>query len=342
MKTSPRRARTAFTLVEMLVVIVIIGILAAILIPTVYKAFSRAVDARTALELIQIASSVEQYKQEHGDYPPNFSDFQADLQAGVPADVAWTSSDAYRHVRKVFPRAAATELTLLQAQARNIDNAEALVFWIGGLSSDPQHPFTGPGGPIAIKGGTATVGTDRQGYSFVESRLTMDLNASGVLMSTDGDNDAFPIYLPQGQEVPYVYFDSRQYGFFNAKGGYVYNQYPAAGGATSIGVARPMKDDQPNPNYNPSKQHSDQKCYYINRDTFQIISAGQDNHYGEDFIANMVPVLWHYPSGNVCHPDPAVEGSGGDYAYANGNATLGGRLDNITNFSEGTLEDQLP
>ena len=334
MKTSPRRAHTAFTLVEMLVVIVIIGILAAILVPTVYRAFTKAVDTRTALELSQIAASVEQYKQEHGDYPPNFSDFQA----GVP----WTSTDAYRHVRKAFPRAAATELTLLQAQAGNIDNAEALVFWIGGLSSDPQHPFTGPGGPIAIKAGTATVGTERRGYSFVEARLTMDLNASGVLMSTDGDNDAFPVYLPQGQEVPYVYFESRQYGFFDANNRYVYNQYPAAGGATSIGVARPMKDDQTNPNYDASKQHSDQKCYYVNRETFQIISAGQDNHYGEDFVTAGVPVLWHYPSGNVCHPDATVEGNGGDYAYANGNVTLGGRLDNITNFSEGTLEDQLP
>jgi prepilin-type N-terminal cleavage/methylation domain-containing protein len=61
--------RAGFTLIEMLTVIAIIGILAAILVPTVAGARTSANKARTRGQFSQWAAAFEQFKQEYGTYP---------------------------------------------------------------------------------------------------------------------------------------------------------------------------------------------------------------------------------------------------------------------------------
>jgi len=61
--------KSAFTLVEMLIVIVIIGILAAALIPRLTGIQARARDTVRDADLRAVATAIETYKIDNGNYP---------------------------------------------------------------------------------------------------------------------------------------------------------------------------------------------------------------------------------------------------------------------------------
>jgi general secretion pathway protein G len=65
MSTNKKRA---FTLIEMLIVIVIIGILAAALIPRLSNARGRAMDVAVKAEMQQIATSLTAYLNDVGSF----------------------------------------------------------------------------------------------------------------------------------------------------------------------------------------------------------------------------------------------------------------------------------
>src|SRR5438045_609121 len=58
-----------FTLIELLVVISIIIVLAGILLPAITKAWKKAARTAMANDLQAVASALEAYKQDFGDYP---------------------------------------------------------------------------------------------------------------------------------------------------------------------------------------------------------------------------------------------------------------------------------
>lgn len=63
------RAHRGFTLFEMLVVVAILILLVGILLPAVTSAWRSADRSRTAIDLQAIATALDQYKADFGDYP---------------------------------------------------------------------------------------------------------------------------------------------------------------------------------------------------------------------------------------------------------------------------------
>jgi len=73
----------AFTLVEILIVVVILGILAAIVVPQFTSASQEAQAGNVATQLQTIRSQIELYRVKHnGNYPPS-------LVTGGAGDAAW-------------------------------------------------------------------------------------------------------------------------------------------------------------------------------------------------------------------------------------------------------------
>ena len=77
-RTSAPRTRTAFTLVELLVVVGIIGLLIGLLLPALGKVIQRAKSTQTLGTMQEFAKACDAYFQEFGEYP-----------AAIPNDVLY-------------------------------------------------------------------------------------------------------------------------------------------------------------------------------------------------------------------------------------------------------------
>jgi len=65
------RKKHAFTLVEILIVVIILGILAAIVVPQFTNAGTDARESATKATLQMIRGQIELFKVQHGEKPPN-------------------------------------------------------------------------------------------------------------------------------------------------------------------------------------------------------------------------------------------------------------------------------
>ena len=71
--------KSGFTLVEILIVVVILGILAAIVIPQFTEASTEAKLSSLCTDLQTLRSQIELYKVQHNDTPPSFANFTAQM-----------------------------------------------------------------------------------------------------------------------------------------------------------------------------------------------------------------------------------------------------------------------
>ena len=338
----------AFTLVEILVVISIIGILSAIAIPAVMKGLQTVKAGAIKLEVNSISEAIEQYKSLHNDYPPDFS--------------SWSVID--KHYNKAFPRMTADERELLYRlvhsggmdgdiatkgdnifDATAIDRAESLVLAIGGLSKDIQRPLTGDGGPLAWVLATdyeSATAAERQTpanyqynadrvnrlHDFDEARLEIEppgstsaaLSVTNKYTSAD-DGDLFPTYLARDEGAPFVYFDSRTYDHFDpsvSSGSGDFNGFAS----TDFGAVRPYFSDRANLSASTGMYASDSDALaaweFMNPSTFQVVSAGLDDQFGTTATADVdststdvEAIYFQYPTGVAIAPRTDVSTPGG-------------------------------
>jgi type II secretory pathway pseudopilin PulG len=324
--------------VELLIVMAILGILAGLLAWGVNAARVAILKRAQAFEVQSIASAVEAYRTKYGDYPPDGS--------------SWPVMEA--HLRKAFPNILVSELALLNPalstangyirndndltgshphlaryistapglrSGRVFDAAEALVFFLGGFSSDPQRPITGPGGPLKLNPvvGAYIYNTQRENafFEFKIGRLTLDPNTGAsndeAVYSEGVPNDLMPVYVGNGPTyqqlgVPIIYFDSRTYQIGGATvndSSYYFNFYSPGLVDTRNVQGSTRNCARPFLSMDLDANKGNNALRYANDKTFQIMNGGYDRIYGCQSVKNVAApeskpaFLFTVPGGNT-------------------------------------------
>ncbi len=360
---APRHSRLVprgFTLVELLVVITIIGILAALITVAAIGALKKAQQTRIKAEVDQIATALEDYKNKTTAYPPN-----SQTDAGGPLDENGILNDVRRHIQQLTGRTAETAdlarvLTGLQASDTTryprplpggIAAGEAVVFWLGGFSADPKYPISGDGGPSYD---VSTISaTDRRKADPIESRkwvFPFDVSrlgpraADGYFDDTNGRyveytdpkgvlrRINFWQYTPSKSDQPYLYFDTSRHPGGTFKPGSTtdligYYDPPAATTTSGIGlnVYAFKKVAESLNTSTPTPQ-----IQYVNPAKFQVIHCGLANAWDVTSFMRMTP------SGVA----PVGSNNPSDYLLFPTGPFVGDIADTIVNFTPETkIED---
>jgi prepilin-type N-terminal cleavage/methylation domain-containing protein len=234
----PSNAR-AFTLVEMLVVIGIIGVLIALLLPAINAARRNALNASIAFEIKTLDQALETYKQQRGEYPPCFGDYVGGSL--VYSNMMTRNNSAVeRHLQRCYPKFTANKNAFYTA-AMNVDQAEALPLWLSMISTEPGNPFD------------MTATASRHGYYEFDARRL-----------ANADGDLFPSYQAKySRETDYIYVENRNYAQFMQN-----NCFARSGDSSTQQRTLPYFSRDAMNNLVP-----------LNPKRFQIICAGQDGEF---------------------------------------------------------------
>ena len=122
MSISPKRSRAAFTLIELLIVVAIIAILAAIAVPNFLEAQVRSKVSRTKADMRAMTTAIEAYNLDTNHYPPDGNDLEVTDPLGGDFNVA---------LRLKVLTTPISYLTLLPTDPFNLDK----------VAYDPANPF---------------------------------------------------------------------------------------------------------------------------------------------------------------------------------------------------------
>jgi prepilin-type N-terminal cleavage/methylation domain-containing protein len=251
--------RHGFTLIELMVVIVIIGILMALILPALNGARIRARVTQVSTEISQLENGIAKFKSIYNLDPPS------SLYV-PPVGGSWNASDRSK-IRSIWPQFDFDTNGGLGAGDFHLSGAECLVFFLGGVENATTTPPIVLGFSKNPRFPWSPAGTNREGpfYEF-ENRRFVDVDGDGLLEFVDP--------LPD-QKTPYAYFSSQGRSY------------------TSVNNVDPMKTllkDQDDFDIHGGTANSlDLSGIYLKTvtplipqraDSFQIISAGIDGAYG--------------------------------------------------------------
>jgi len=317
------RVPRAFTLVEMLVVVAIIAMLAALVTGVAIRARSAAKDAVITMEIKQLEMALQAYKEKFGEYPPDFCD------TGVGGT---GRAIVLRHLSKIFPRFvipgndvdtqwANLQTTFIQpnwtnVNINNLTPSSALTFWLGGqpawdntntivtgfrgFSANPQNPFDNSASRI---------------NPFFDFKPSQTSYVSNQVMY-------YPIGVTtQNANNSYIYFRAENGNYTTDGAVLAANMSNSKRHTLASAVVWPALD-VPNTTITTYT--------WINPKSFQIFSAGQDAAYST-------------PSADSSFY-PSASGNIGPYEFPIGRNydPAGNTFDDITNFSGGRLENAMP
>lgn len=250
-------SRGGFTLVELLVVITIIGILAALTTAAVVKAIGKGDEVKLRSEISQLSQAVQAFKQQYSvGYMPD----KLVLPPGF--DLA-----SQQYLKSVWPRLNASALTATSgtftvngtnytpftywqvqgSQPVTLQGDQLLVFWLGGPRDASNNCL-----------GWSTDGTDpmKQAGTRVPPFFTFPANRLQVFGGTG--RAAFPSFVDAIGVMPYLYFSTNR-----------------ADNSYSNSITLATGTVQP---YLLSGTVSAPR--WVNPSSFQIISAGKDGVFG--------------------------------------------------------------
>jgi len=310
-RSQNRTGRGGFTLVELLVVLVIIGILASLITGAVMLALRTGRQARNRSDLAQLDVALQNFKTTFkiSDPPPsrikiceNYGQYFT-----VAAD-AQLDADSVSYLTRMFPRIGISGWTappygtgtgidwngngVLDGPAV-LEGDQCLVFFMGGIAA----PF-GAGAPPNMQGfsknplnpADPSAGFNPPFGDFSSSRLvvippnanSLPLRPSSYLsyLDTYGVSNGLGGYV---SGAPYAYFSS----YKNANG---YNRYLATGASTSYVTSGVMYSDCSTlgaigvsglwPYIQSFTTTTTPSAVYVKPTSYQIISAGADAVFG--------------------------------------------------------------
>lgn len=91
------RTPTGFTLVEILIVVVIIAILAAIVVPQFTSAANQTRENSLKMDLFRVRQQIEVYSQQHDGHYPSLTNFSDQLTKPSTADGTTASTSTIGH-----------------------------------------------------------------------------------------------------------------------------------------------------------------------------------------------------------------------------------------------------
>jgi general secretion pathway protein G len=250
-----------FTLIEILLVIVIIGLLAALLLPAINSAITKAKEAAVSSEVNLLAQAMASFKSKYGDYPPsrillvengNYTAYMTTATTASPiaADisVAQLAQRSIAALRKFFPRMAISTngsnplipngvgaLTgwydfngngTLDTTPYVLDGRECLVFFLGGVPNYTAAGFAGGMSGFSRNPQNPFLNNIIGNVNFSNNRATPFFEFAGnrlVFLPEELSGTKTPTGIPGYGDSNSTTLNPNFYAYFSAYGGSNYD-----------------------------------------------------------------------------------------------------------------------